>query len=153
MSNKYARRTPNGEEWGAFEWGSRTVTRSDERVPNSKHIAVIVPRSSRKCRTKDRTVPGLLGGFWAHPSCRPAGCTIQRTVQPFPFNFPFPFNYASERSLNQTNPIKRSAPGNMAKQYFEWAEEGSNELLPSTRLLDIFKEEEGEDDCKECNIR
>lgn len=41
----------------------------------------------------------------------------------------------------------------MAKQYFGWAEEGSNELLLSTRVLDIFKEgEEEEDDCKECNV-
>lgn len=42
----------------------------------------------------------------------------------------------------------------MAKQYFEWAEEGSNKLLLSSRVLDIFREEEEEeDDCKECNVR
>lgn len=85
MSNKYAHVAPNGEDREAFGWGSCTVTRLDECVSNSKHVAVmclmggVVPRF-RGCHTKDCTVPGL--EFRAHPSCRPpSGCTIHSTVQ------------------------------------------------------------------------
>lgn len=41
MSNKYARRAPNGEEREALGWGSCTVTRLDECASNSKHVAVM----------------------------------------------------------------------------------------------------------------